>query len=118
MTAHRGWVSGLAFGPQGKTVYTADSWGQVCAWPYADETPQPIWKNGKAHDGWIRSLAVSQDGRLLVTCGRDRVVRVWNAADGSRLHEFTGHAEDIYCVAIHPDGKSVVSGDLKGNIYH
>ena len=55
---------------------------------------------------------------MLATGGRDRVVRVWSAADGKRLHELTDHDEEVYSVAIHPDGKSVVSADLKGYVRH
>jgi WD40 repeat protein len=113
---HGGWVCGLAFHPQDKsTVFTADSWGQARAWTYAAEKAQPKWKVENAHDGWVRDLAVSRDGKLVATCGMDRHACVWAAADGKKLHGFA-HSEDLFSVAIHPDTKSVVAGDLKGNV--
>ncbi len=118
ITGHRGWVQTFAFHPDGKTLISTDSWGQLCARPYADETPAPRWVQEQAHDGWIRSLAVSQDGALIATGGRDHMVRIWSAGDGKLLHELSGHEYDVYSVAIHPDGKSAVSGDLMGNLKH
>src|SRR5207248_2312259 len=43
---------------------------------------------------------------------------VWSTADGAKLQELIGHADDVYSVAFHPDGKSLVSGDLKGTVKH
>ncbi|HVX61089.1 MAG TPA: hypothetical protein VHC19_10820 [Pirellulales bacterium] len=114
LAGHGGWVSGLAFHAEGTRLYTTDSWGRLRAWNYSDAAPQPLWDVEQAHDGWIHSLAASADGKLLATCGMDRQVRVWNAADGARLHDLTGHAFDALCVTFHPDGKSLVSGDLVG----
>ena len=116
VTGHHGWIESLHFDEARKLLYVIDSWGQLCAWKYDQETPEPAWKHEAAHDGWIRSLAASEDGRLLATAGRDQVVRVWQAEVGKLLHEFRGHTEDVYSVGIHPDGKSVVSGDLMGNL--
>lgn len=115
---HHGWVVNLAFAPKGDFVFTADTWGEVRAWEYADKTPNPRWKHSAAHDGWIRSLALSRDGRLLATGGKDRTVRVWSATDGKLVREFDGHKEEVTCVAIHPDGDSVVSGDFNGTVKH
>jgi WD40 repeat protein len=87
------------------------------AWDYTQEIPQPAWKTEQAHDGWIHDLSVSRDGQLLASGGNDRRVRVWSAEDGKRLHEFV-HEQDLLSVAIHPDGKSLVAGDLKGKVLH
>ncbi len=40
---------------------------------------------------------------------------VWSANDGKLLQEFH-HGEDVFAVAAHPDGKTVISGDLFGKI--
>ena len=115
LTGHGGWVQCLVVHPKGQYVYSVDSWGQLRCTPYADEKPKPQWTVAEAHDGWIRALAISRDGKQLATCGRDRVVRVWNAADGKRLHEFA-HDEELFSVAFGPDGKSLVAGDLRGKV--
>ncbi|MBL8796473.1 MAG: hypothetical protein JNM56_21415, partial [Planctomycetia bacterium] len=91
-------------------LFSADSWGKLICWQEA----KPVWTVEQAHDGWIRGLAVSADGKQLATGGMDRTVRVWSASDGKKLHELTGHAADVLAVAFHPDGQSVVSGDMFG----
>ncbi|HXG08234.1 MAG TPA: hypothetical protein VNK04_00430 [Gemmataceae bacterium] len=143
LTGHGGWVQALAFSPPPLTLlpqagerggssspsppegergrgegrlFTADSWGRLTCWPYAEKEAQPLWSVEQAHDGWVRGLAVSPDGKLLATCGMDQKVRLWSADDGAKKQELAGHNEDIYAVAFHPDGKSLVSGDLKGVI--
>jgi WD40 repeat protein len=109
-------VQALAFHPDRRRLFTADSWGEVRAWPYADRDARPSRTIAPAHDGWIHDLAVSRDGRLLATCGTDRMVRVWSAEDGRKLHELAGHEADVLAVAFHPDSGALVSGDLLGNV--
>lgn len=117
LAGHHGWVQGLAFHPDRRRLFTADSWGEIRCWAYAAQQAEPLRVIRAAHDGWIRDLAVSADGRLLATCGMDQKVRLWSAEDGRKLHELTGHGSDVFAVAFHPDGRSVVSGDLRGNVY-
>lgn len=118
LAGHNGFVQALAFGGEVPALITGDSWGELRAWPYAEAAPQPAWKVPAAHDGWIRQIAVSPDRKLLATCGIDKTVRLWLAADGQKQQELAGHAHDVYSVAFHPDGKSLVSGDLKGVVKH
>lgn len=113
-----GWVQALAFHADGKRLFAADSWGGLRCWAYAEKEAKPLWSKQQAHDGWIRGLALSSDGKLLATCGRDQLVRVWSADDGKKLHEFAGHNDDVFAVVFHPDGKSLVSGDLRGVVKH
>jgi WD40 repeat protein len=114
LVGHDGWVQALAFHSDGKHLFTADTWGRLCCWPYAETQPRPLWTVTQAHDGWLRQAAVSPDGKLLATCGRDTVVRLWSTQNGTKQRELIGHGEDVFCVTFHPDGKSLVSGDLKG----
>ena len=54
----------------------------------------------------------------MATAAIDRGVRVWKAADGSREHDLAGHEHDAFSVAFHPDGQSLVSGDMLGVVKH
>ena len=98
-------------------MFSADSWGQIRAWNYSDENSEAVWSIEDAHEGWVRDLSVSADGKLLASCGRDRKVKIWSATDGKLQHEFSDHERDVYCVQFHPDGKSLVSGDERANVY-
>ena len=72
--------------------------------------------NKTAHDGWILDIALSSRAVLIVTCGIDRAVRVWSAANGAKLHEFTVPEWEVLSVAFAPDNGSVLAGDLSGKI--
>jgi WD40 repeat protein len=109
-----GWVQTIAFHPKDKVIFAADTWGRLAAFDYEADAPQPRWANAAAHDGWIRRLAVSADGQHLVTGGRDQFVRVWTTA-GKLVAEHR-HSEDIFAVALAPEGKLVAFGDEKGRV--
>jgi WD40 repeat protein len=113
LAGHNGWVQCMAFAPQGERLFTADSWGQLAAWPYADEAPQAAWRAPEAHNGWIRALAVSPDGQRVATSGNDRTIRIWSAGDGALQSEWKAPSV-VFSLCFHPDGTSLASGDWKG----
>jgi WD40 repeat protein len=117
LKGHDGWVTRIEFHPRDKRLIAADSWGQLCAWQYDAEQMPPAWQLKQAHDGWIRQLAISPDGSQLATCGIDKMIRVWSATDGAKLLELLA-GEDVLSIAFAPDGKSLVSGDLRGVVKH
>jgi WD40 repeat protein len=77
-----------------------------------------------AHTRWIRQIAVTPDGTKLASVGDDMVCRIWNAADGTRLHELRGHAEQttqhftstLYACAFPADGRRLATGDRVGHV--
>ncbi len=117
ISGHNGWIQDVVFDATGAMI-SADSWGGLRCGPYAGDSPEALgahWTVPVAHDGWIRGLAISPDGTLVATGGTDGHVRLWSRADGSRRFN-AKHADPVFSVAFHPDGKSLVSSDLKGTI--
>lgn len=124
--ATQAWVRSIVPLPDGQTVVTGGYDGRLIWWPTAGDSPEPI-RSIDAHDGWIRAVALSPDGTTLASVGNDLVVRIWNASDGSLVKELTGqppgekalrHESYIYNVAFHPDGASLMTGDLMGQLIH
>jgi len=114
-TGHRGWISGLAFHPQGEWIFSADSFGKISCWPFAAEQPAARWEVADAHDGWIRGLTVSADGRQLASCGRDGKVKLWSTENGQPLRTFE-QGEDTFAVLFHPTEPALISGDFRGRV--
>ncbi len=109
------WVRGIAFSPDGASVYTGGYDGRLLWWPLEGGAPS---RAIEAHQGWINAIAVSPDGSLIATCGNDLLVRVWSASDGQPRQTLRGHETRVYNAAFHPDGKHLVSVDLKCNVLH
>jgi len=114
-TGHHAWIQCMAFIPGSQRMVSADSWGQLAVWNYAEETPAPVWKNEAAHDGWIRAIAVSPDGATIATGGNDRNIRLWSAMNGTLIKEWD-HPDKVFSLCFHPHEASLVSGGLKGLI--
>lgn len=117
LTGHDNWVRTLGFSPDGTVLYSGGYDGQLIAWGIQAESPAIVHRL-KAHQGWLRGLAVSGDGLRVATCGNDRLVKIWNTADGQLIRELTGHPSIPYCVHFVPGSHELVSGDITGNIHH
>jgi WD40 repeat protein len=118
LDGHRGWITGLDLVADGERVITGDSWGRLLCRSYLGAKPATLWTIDEAHAGWVRQVAVGPDGKTFATCGADGKVVLRSTADGKPLHTWTDHEADVYSVAFHPDGKSLVSGDIHGTIIH
>jgi WD40 repeat protein len=59
--------------------------------------------------GAVTALAFLDEKQLLST-GGDTRVRVWDAAAGKALAEWTGHTAAVLALAARPDGSAIVSG--------
>jgi len=112
-SGHNGYVASLAFHPDKQRLFTCDTWGRLTGWNYLNG--KVIWDVPTAHDGWLRAIALSPSGDTVATCGRDGFVRFWNATTGKKAGEIM-LGVDLFAMAYHPEGKSLVVGDLFGNI--
>lgn len=117
LVGHDSWVRAIAFRSDGQVLITGGYDGRLIWWPATAETPQPT-RIVDTHGGWIRAIAVSPDGSLIASVGNDHLVKLWSMKDGSLVRKMTGHECHIYNVVFHPDGQSLVTGDLKANLIH
>lgn len=116
LTGHGGWVQRVVPLPDGEVACSADSWGRLRCTSYVDEAAAPRWEHPAAHEGWILDLSVSPNGECIATCGIDRAIRVWSAADGSKLHEFRAPEWEVMSVTLTPDNNAILAGDLAGMV--
>ncbi len=118
LSGHESYVTGTVLA--GDQLISSAYDGRLMWWDI--ETRQTI-RSVPAHQRWIRELAVTPDGRQVISVADDMVCRVWDAADGSLLHELRGHAPQtphhfpsmLYTCAVSPDGRFLATGDRVGH---
>ena len=115
MAGHKSWISDFDFQPGSNMLISAAYEGRLQWWNDALAVPTSI-RTVAAHKGQVRTISFSRDGQYIATAGNDKLVRIWRAADGAMLKELAGHTSHIYNLAFHPNGKHLVSGDLKGTL--
>ncbi|MBA4067759.1 MAG: hypothetical protein C0501_29485 [Isosphaera sp.] len=109
LTPKVGWVGALAFSPDGKVV-AANTPGRGGLRLFDPETGKPAAGREPPKDG-AYGAAFSPDGRRLAAANNNWV-RVYDAATGAKLHEFTFDRRQVgraWRVAFAPDGKHVAA---------
>ena len=105
-------VSALAIRGDSRLL-AVGTYGQVVLWDLYEGRPA-----GALVDipGPVHALAFSRDGRrLAVGAGlpaRSGVVRVYSVPDGTLIHDFEGHEDVVYSVALRPDGAQLASASF------
>jgi WD40 repeat protein len=111
-------LTGLAFSPDGKTLATAPhSSGpgprSVVLWDVAGGKRASVLAGCSVP---VKSLVFSRDGKRMAAGGGNGAV-VWDAQTGQRLsvHQ-TGEHEDIFAVALSPDGRTLAAGTSRSAV--
>ena len=61
------------------------------------------------HTAGVTGVAISPDGETLFSCGLDRTIRLWNMRTREQVALLSAK-EKLACLALSPDGRSLVSG--------
>ncbi len=101
-----GWVSALAFSPDGRTIACGHDDGYVRLW---DVRSQRQVGELAAHADAVSAIQFSASGDRIATAGEDRVVQVWNAESHKLLATLKSHTDRIPALAWAPDGSLLVS---------
>jgi WD40 repeat protein/DNA-binding SARP family transcriptional activator len=64
-----------------------------------------------AHPGGVRELDFSPDGQTIVSVGKDRILKVWDAASGQLLNSTRATNVELTHVAYSPDGEHIATSD-------
>ncbi len=103
---HTGYLTALAFSPDGARVATASDDGTARVWEAA--TGKPVAVLG-GHAGGVIDVSFSPDGRRLLTAGRDRTARAWDARTGKGLCTMRREGVPIQAAGFSPDGRRVLT---------
>jgi WD40 repeat protein len=114
---HESPVISLAFAPDNSVVASGDGQsGTLIVWDVKTRKPRYVLEG---HYPGVRAIAYSADGKLLATgdggqpyvlpLGLDAQIRIFNAAEGKLLRQFSGHLDGVQNLAFAPDGKALGS---------
>lgn len=106
LDGHQGYISAVAFSPDGKFIVTASADGTARVW--SASTGKLITElNG--HLLSVSSAAFSPDSKLVVTASADNTARVWEAGSGKNVADLRGHGSRVNSAAFSPDGKFILT---------
>jgi WD40 repeat protein len=105
-----GWMSSLAFSPDGKMLVSGHALKEAWVWDLATAAPLQKLK----HSGTVRAVAFSADNQMVATAAADDCARLWNTGTGAELARCVGHSGQAMAVALSPNGKWLASAGLRG----
>ena len=103
---HSGYVTAVAWSPDGHHILTGSEDGTVRIWDAAtgDNTLT------LTHKASVTAVAWSPDARHILTASRDRTVRIWDATTGDNTLTLTlTHTDWVRAVAWSPDGHHILT---------
>ncbi|HEY1483975.1 MAG TPA: GAF domain-containing protein [Candidatus Acidoferrum sp.] len=114
LQGHSGWVTGLAFTPDGRRLVSG-SWDQtVKMWDVSTGLPAGMVSNNIQY---VQALASSRDGRWIAAENSADSVTIWDTGTGQPVHtlltdrKIRGAGNNwVYSIAFSPDGRLLASG--------
>jgi hypothetical protein len=105
-------VLALSFSPDAKLLATGGGIpsreGELKLWSVSDG--KLVRQIAKAHADSINALVFSPDGDFLATASSDRLARIWQVSDGTRVANLEGHTGHVLSVAWRADGLTLATG--------
>src|SRR5438552_18919088 len=88
LRGHSGWISSLAYFPDGKRLASGSADKTVKIWTIStgEETATL-----RGHTEYVSSVAISPDGKLLATGSFDKTAKLWNVATTEEKTSLGGH---------------------------
>ncbi|HEV7899624.1 MAG TPA: AAA family ATPase [Planosporangium sp.] len=113
-TGHTGYITSVAFSPDGRTLVTASFDTTVRLWDVTNPAaPTARGRPLAGHSAPVWSAAFSPDGHLLATASGDKTIRLWDTHDPSRPvpvgSPLAGHTDVVSAVTFSPDGRTLAS---------
>ena len=123
---YQGWVTSVAFSPDGKTIASVGSWDNtIWLWDVDTGQHKATLKGDSTVTGTVASVAFSPDGKTIASGGGwgDGLIWLWDVDTGQHKATLKGHrgSKDFYqgwvrSVAFSSDGEILASGSADHTI--
>jgi WD40 repeat protein len=104
--AHTGWINGLSFSPDGRTVLSASSDGTLALWG----GDGGLVRTFRGHAAGVNDVVLGPDGQTALSASDDATLILWDVATGEVIRRFEGHTDAVTRVALSRDGQNAMSG--------
>ena len=111
---HAGWISEVAFSPDGQQLASVGWDGTIKIWHVHQGT---LLQTLTGHEGQTVSVAFSAQGDWIASSGsQDKTIKIWDIKQGRLIHSLKVAQGFSYSLAFHPNGLVLASGNSDCNI--
>ena len=100
-------IRSVAITPNGQTIVTGDSEGQIRVWNGLTGKLEQTFPGSEDN---IKAVVISADGNTIISAGEDSSIRIWNRRNGQLERTLNGHEEEVNALALSSNGRIIVSG--------
>ncbi len=105
-------MNALVYSPDGKTIVSSGQSSHIRIW---NGDTGAYESSLLLHANNVTALAITPDSETLVSGGLDGI-RVWNLVFRRPAYILTGVGNPSYALGIHPNGRTLASGDGRGRV--
>ena len=110
--AHRGWVHALAWLPNGRSILSGGGDGLLIEWDLEAGREVRVYDAGCD----VLNIGIMDGGERFCSGGENGRIFIWDRTSGRIQSALDGHEGAVTCLAVSPDGSTLVTGSADTTI--